>query len=646
MKKLLLLMIFAASAAFGQITTSVTGVVKDLSNANVTSGQVSFTLNPGIDTSMSGTARFTPTEIDCLITGAGAVKALDGVSTCTVTNNTALQPSGTSYKVCIQPQFIQPGSCFVWYATGGSVDITQQVPTPPLTPAYNLVDTFSNQTINANKTFGGTVTIGVLNLGGAFTATNGGTLGGSFAGNIIWLGNHTFNSNISVAGTATLNSLNKTILADQQSGADACAKITTALGLLPSTGGIVDATGFQGNQVCAAGVTFPANKPITLKLGAAALITGSNVAFTIPASGVVSIKGLGPIASGSGTTSIVSSTASSAAISWAGSEGGIEDLEIFNTAGDGLALVGSGTNSVQHNHFKHLQISSAGTIVSGKVGLHLTANSATALVTENVFENVIINDFDISELLDTSGAQGPTDNYHMGWTYSGFAGFGTAGIKITSGDVNTWTHGFISERTTGVRLTAGSYNMFLGNRFETGATDVNDGGTGTLFVGNSFTNCSASTIAATATLIGSTGNTTCPFDQFPRGLAVGPQGLKFGRITASGTAPTSCAVTGAGASGSCSIVTTATDSFGVMRIAAAGAGPAATGTLTLNLSSALGTFAVCTFTPSNVNVTWNARVSTMQTTYSATAPALAWDNNAVALAAGSNYDVVYKCTGE
>lgn len=117
------------------------------------------------------------------------------------------------------------------------------------------------------------------------------------------------------------------------------------------------------------------------------------------------------------------------------------------------------------------------------------------------------------------------------------------------------------------------------------------------------------------------------------------------RIAAAGTSATSCAVTGAGASGSCSFPVVSTDSYGIMRIAAAGAGPAATGTLTLTLSSSIGTFAVCTFTPSSANTAWNARASALQTNYSATAPVMAWDNNAVALVAGSSYDVTYKCEG-
>jgi fibronectin-binding autotransporter adhesin len=335
----------------------------------------------------------------------------------------------------------------------------------------------------------------------------------------------TLSSTLGVTGAVTLSKLNNTIYADQQSGADACAKITTALGLLPATGGIVDATGFQGNQVCAAGVTFPANKPITLKLGAWALIAGANTAITVPANGDVCIKGFGPTAGGSGTQSIITSSASTTAISWAGSHGCLEDVAVISFAGDGLTLTASGTNSVQRNHFKNIQLSSAGTIVAGKIGLREIANSGTALVTENTFDTIWIDDFDISEQLETSGSQGPTDNYHFGWTYSGFAGAGTAGIKIISGDVNTWTHGFTSLRTTGVRLTAGNFNMFLGNRFETGTTDVNDGGGGTIFIGNSFSNCSTSAFDATATLVGSTGNTSCSFDILPRGLALGSQGL-------------------------------------------------------------------------------------------------------------------------
>lgn len=118
------------------------------------------------------------------------------------------------------------------------------------------------------------------------------------------------------------------------------------------------------------------------------------------------------------------------------------------------------------------------------------------------------------------------------------------------------------------------------------------------------------------------------------------------RILASGTAATSCAVTGAGTTATCSLVTTNTDSYGVMRIASAGTGQASSGTITLNLSAALGSFAVCDFKPANTSTAWNARVSVLQSSFSNTAPAGSWDNNSAALVASNSYDISYKCVGE
>jgi hypothetical protein len=448
----------------------------------------------------------------------------------------------------------------------------------------------------------------------------------------------TLSSTLGVTGAVTLSKLNNTIYADQQSGADACARITTAIGLLPATGGIVDATGFQGNQVCAAGVTFPANKPITLKLGAWALIAGANTAITVPGGAEVCIVGMGPTLGGSGTTSVITSTASTA-IEWDGTHGCLENVEILNGSGNGLTLTASGTNSVSHNRFSDIYINAGGFVNTGKIGLREIANSGTALVTENSFETIRIDDFDISEQLETSGVQGPTDNYHFGWTYSGFAGAGTAGIRIISGDVNTWTHGFTSLRTTGVRLTGGSYNMFLGNRFETGATDVNDAGNGTLFVGNSFSNCSTSIFAATTTLVGSTGNTNCNFDQFPRGLTVGS-------IKVSGTAPTCSFTTGGGTGPACIIGTGNTNSGGTIALIVGTGSPAASGSATLTFAnSPFGTnIPSCVFWLSDrAGSNWNARATLIESSVSTSSVVFNWDNNAVALSPSGNYQLHYLC---
>lgn len=238
-----LLVLLVAGRAAAQ-TTTVIGNFRDATGAIVPSGQVTFELQPGIDTTISGNARFGPQTTTCTInastafgssgvvratnvvtvtftaphpfvlgdtitvssmadtsyngtftvatvpdslhitwaqtgansgTGGGVISALRNsqiVASCTVVQNTALQPQGTSYKVSVWPGFAQTSS-FVWYAIGaGPVDLSTVVPTPAGLPAYAIVDTFSNQTINGNKTFNGTVTIlGALNLPGAASFT-------------------------------------------------------------------------------------------------------------------------------------------------------------------------------------------------------------------------------------------------------------------------------------------------------------------------------------------------------------------------------------------------------------------------------------------------------------------------------------------
>lgn len=92
-------------------------------------------------------------------TGGGIISALraaPGPGACTLIQNTALQPAGTSYLACLWPQGSRT-ACFNFYAIGiGPVDISTTVPTPGNAPAYAFVDTFNNQTIGGNKTWTGT----------------------------------------------------------------------------------------------------------------------------------------------------------------------------------------------------------------------------------------------------------------------------------------------------------------------------------------------------------------------------------------------------------------------------------------------------------------------------------------------------------
>ena len=78
-------------------------------------------------------------------------------------------------------------------------------------------------------------------------------------------------------------SYNNVIEADTQAGSDACAKINAAIGLLPSSGGTVDARGFTSPQTCAS--TLPISTPNVKILFAPQLFTfsgnpGINVAAT------------------------------------------------------------------------------------------------------------------------------------------------------------------------------------------------------------------------------------------------------------------------------------------------------------------------------------------------------------------------------
>lgn len=128
------------------------------------------------------------------------------------------------------------------------------------------------------------------------------------------------------------------------------------------------------------------------------------------------------------------------------------------------------------------------------------------------------------------------------------------------------------------------------------------------------------------------------------GAGAGLQGRTFINsshieIAPVGTSPT-CVVAGAGATATCSGTT---DSVGFVNIAATGAGPAASGNVTLTLNRARATNGICTFSLASNTGTWNARATLMQGTLSTTAIAIIWDNNSAALTTGQNYTITYAC---
>jgi hypothetical protein len=229
MKRLFLLVALFSGIAAAQMTTSITGTIKDLSNAVLTSGKVTFTLTPSRDMTISGMARFSPQTITCLINGLGAIVALDGVSVCTIIMNTALQPPGSYYTVGVWPANVKT-STFTFYAVLSSYDWSTVVPTPTTSPAQNFVDIFSNQTIGGNK---------------------------------IWSGTHAFNQSVSFPGTITgttnagrfnLQSLNSSMFSDQS------ASLKAAIATVVSNG-----TG--GNVYMPPGFNAALSGSSTLQLG-------------------------------------------------------------------------------------------------------------------------------------------------------------------------------------------------------------------------------------------------------------------------------------------------------------------------------------------------------------------------------------------
>jgi hypothetical protein len=217
MRNFMLMLLLMTGVGFAQPQQIYTGVIKDLSGSAVTSGQVTFTLAPPTDSTIPGVGRFTPTTVPCNINADGTLSGyVAGVvsGACTVTANISLSPAGTSYRVCEQPYFATPGSCFYDFALGGTKDISSVAPTL-LTGPIN----YGGVPGPVGPQGPGGIGCGAANCiiqapagGQAVTQVSGSTLG--------------------------VNSLESVLYADQFTGADAGAKINAAdtrLGSNPGT---------------------------------------------------------------------------------------------------------------------------------------------------------------------------------------------------------------------------------------------------------------------------------------------------------------------------------------------------------------------------------------------------------------------------
>lgn len=121
------------------------------------------------------------------------------------------------------------------------------------------------------------------------------------------------------------------------------------------------------------------------------------------------------------------------------------------------------------------------------------------------------------------------------------------------------------------------------------------------------------------------------------------------RMITGASTPTA-ASTGIGSTGTVTVHTGSSDMAGMILISPGGAGIAATGTLTVtfNATAAYGTNSpVCTSMLASGAVAWNARATVLGAGIGTTTAAFNWDNNAVALTAGSNqYAIHFICIGK
>lgn len=127
-------------------------------------------------------------------------------------------------------------------------------------------------------------------------------------------------------------------------------------------------------------------------------------------------------------------------------------------------------------------------------------------------------------------------------------------------------------------------------------------------------------------------------------LGLAPKASKI--YTISGASPT-CAATGIGSTGACTLNTAgSSDLAGQMIMTPSGTGIAATGSVTLTFNSAyVISGAACAILPADNTGTWQNGVTVKQLSSSTSTPVFIWTNVATTLTSGQNYLMNYFCVG-
>lgn len=121
--------------------------------------------------------------------------------------------------------------------------------------------------------------------------------------------------------------------------------------------------------------------------------------------------------------------------------------------------------------------------------------------------------------------------------------------------------------------------------------------------------------------------------------------VKHTHVVGAGPTPSAGTCTGIGSTGTCSLLAGSTDLAGTVRLSQSGAGIAATGAFTITFGSSYGpNDSICVMSLHNASGSWSARGSVVKGAgTSITSWTGIWDDNAVNLGTGLNFDIDYIC---
>jgi hypothetical protein len=647
---------FLSSSAFGQLVPVTVNLKQMFGTAEQSTAQVCVTLAYPNSTTFPVPPR---------VIGVGVIHPLNtqcqspnssGVVTFNLYGNDVIAVGGQTAVTYYVVEFYVDGqevsgANYTINTTDSPVDLSAKAPLNNIGPIPTVAptDAIYARKDGGNMPFTGPVTAPSVTVSGALSGGSASITGAVTAGSVTVTGALAAGSE-AVSGAVTTQSINGDLWVG--SGAGQYASMAACYAAL---------TAGQACHVPAGWTeTFAAN--LVLSKNQSGFVFHGNAGIFMGAFSITKASGIQAFIKGPATT-------------------GAGNAVKFNYTGSGIAFdIGDASADTAADHFENFVIDIQGaTNSSSVIGMRLRR------IQDSIFTSLLVvgtatASNQIGFALSDGGA-GSFAGTNV-WTNIRTAQVGTGMQLLSNANNNVITGSRLDSRNIGLDIQGGNGNIFMG-LLEVITTAVNFGNSTNVFGNRIYfygqgntTDCAFGAAAtgnlcdnvgafpaAQVTVSGTPGTTNSIFNPYKyqidnngnvtaAGLITGNGGvtvasgknLSTGRVLSVGAAP-SCSVTGAGASATCSVF--GTDSLGEIVIAAAGAGPAATGTLTITVSA--GTLGsgrtICNVWPLSNATAWNARAEFQQTSTGNTGYVGNWDNNAAALVAANSYNVGYMCFG-